>query len=524
MKNTTVLITTSGVGERLGELTKYTNKALVRIGNKPVISHIIEAYPKGTRFVVTLGYFGDQVKDFLSLAYPKVDITYVQVNPFVGPGSSLGYSMLQAKKLLQAPFIYHACDTLVSGPIPPPTHNWIGVCAGEDTSQYASWTVNEGRLQLHEKGAINADFIHIGLIGVYDYKKFWKTLEELIRAHPDNTSLNDCQVLTRMITSGVQEHTVLFPSWQDIGNVVALQKTRHEAGRPAEVLYKVNEAVFIFDTFVIKFFADAQVVLNRAERGKLLKGFVPRLEGVRGNFYRYSYVQGESYPDVVQPPDIKKFLNWLQKDFWGKPVQAVDDKTFREVSRVFYEDKTKARIEKFFAQNALKDSTHVINGEQVPTLKSMLAKVDFEELSGGIQSRFHGDLVLDNVIRTKDGYCLIDWRQDFGGLLTSGDRYYDLAKMHHNFTVNHHIINQNLFSVVVDGKRVVYNIMRPHALVESEKIFFDFLREKGYDARRVELLTAIIWLNMAPLHHNPFNLFLYYFGKLHLWHALQKNK
>ena len=41
----TVLITTSGIGNRLGNLTKFTNKSLVRVGEKPSISYIIESYP-----------------------------------------------------------------------------------------------------------------------------------------------------------------------------------------------------------------------------------------------------------------------------------------------------------------------------------------------------------------------------------------------------------------------------------------------------------------------------------------------
>ena len=40
-----VLITTSGLGSRLGELTDYTNKSLVRVTDKPAISNIIESYP-----------------------------------------------------------------------------------------------------------------------------------------------------------------------------------------------------------------------------------------------------------------------------------------------------------------------------------------------------------------------------------------------------------------------------------------------------------------------------------------------
>ena len=66
-----VLITTSGVGSRLGELTTFTNKSLVRVGKKPAISYAIENYPDDIEIVVTLGYWGGQVRDFLTLAYPK---------------------------------------------------------------------------------------------------------------------------------------------------------------------------------------------------------------------------------------------------------------------------------------------------------------------------------------------------------------------------------------------------------------------------------------------------------------------
>ena len=73
MKNYKVLITTSGVGSRLGELTSYTNKCLIRVGKKPAISYIIESYPNDTKFVITLGYYGKHVKDFLELAYENLE-------------------------------------------------------------------------------------------------------------------------------------------------------------------------------------------------------------------------------------------------------------------------------------------------------------------------------------------------------------------------------------------------------------------------------------------------------------------
>ena len=112
--NYKVLLTTSGLGSRLGELTDYTNKCLVRIGNKPAISLIIENYPIDTEFVVTLGYYGEYVRDFLELAYPERNFTFVEVDNYRGPKSSLGYSILQAREHLQCPFIFNACDTLFS--------------------------------------------------------------------------------------------------------------------------------------------------------------------------------------------------------------------------------------------------------------------------------------------------------------------------------------------------------------------------------------------------------------------------
>jgi len=119
-----VLITTSGLGQRLGELTQYTNKSLIRVGKKPILSYIIEAYPKDTEFVITVGYFADQIKDFIKIVYPYLKVIFVLVDKYQGPGTSLGYSMLQAKKYLQCPFIFHCNDTIVSEDIPPPYENW----------------------------------------------------------------------------------------------------------------------------------------------------------------------------------------------------------------------------------------------------------------------------------------------------------------------------------------------------------------------------------------------------------------
>ena len=148
-----VLITTSGIGSRLGEFTKYTNKSLLRIGNNPAISYIVESYPENTSYVITLGYFGKQVRDFLLLAYPERSFEFVTVERYEGEKSSLLYSLSHAKDVLQTPFIFHASDTIVLDPVPPPTKNWNGGFRGKGSSNYASFDVLGARVtSMYEKG------------------------------------------------------------------------------------------------------------------------------------------------------------------------------------------------------------------------------------------------------------------------------------------------------------------------------------------------------------------------------------
>ena len=108
-----IIITTSGIGSRLGNLTKYTNKTLLRIGNKFTINHIIDKYPKNSEFIITLGYYGDFVKQYLNLCYPNLNIKYVIIDNYKGEGSSLGYSLFKSKKYINEPFIFHCCDCII---------------------------------------------------------------------------------------------------------------------------------------------------------------------------------------------------------------------------------------------------------------------------------------------------------------------------------------------------------------------------------------------------------------------------
>ena len=39
------------------------------------------------------------------------------------------------------------------------------------------------------------------------------------------------------------------------------------------------------------------------------------------------------------------------------------------------------------------------------------------------------------------------------------------------------------------------------------------IKSKNYDLNKVKILSALIYLNIAPLHGYPYNEFLFYYGK-----------
>ncbi len=512
-----VLITTSGLGQRLGDLTKYTNKSLVRVGKKPALSYIVEQYPEDVELVITLGHFKHQVHDFLETAYPNRKFTFVVVDNYDGPGSSLAYSILQAKKHIDCPFIFHACDTLVFEDIPAPDKNWLGGFKKKfNNSQYVSFDIQGDKVvQLRQKGEFSRDFNYIGLAGIYNHELFFQTLENSYLAAPDNNQLSDCNAIEQMLDVVNFEYKA-YSNWLDIGNIDGLQHARDNIYDKFDILDKLDESIFLFDDFVIKFFSNQTTCLNRIQRAELLGDLVPELETKAANFYRYKYVPGHVLSHNLSEFTFKEFLDWAKNKLWKK--QITEDK-FYYTCYNFYFTKTFERMNKFLTQSGIKDISCVINGISVPSITDMLLKIDPDWLCKVEPYQFHGDFILENIIANEDGFTAIDWRQDFGGDLVNGDIYYDLAKLNHNLIFNHDIVNKNLFNIEIN-EEIKCDILRSNNLIECQKIFNNFLVTNGFDVKKVNVLSAIIWINMAPLHHHPLNNFLFFFGKLNLFKAL----
>ncbi len=522
--NYKVLITTSGIGSRLGELTNYTNKALIRVGKKPAISYIVERYPDEIELVITLGYFGNHVKDFLELAYPQKNFNFVNVDKYEGEGSSLGYSMLQAKEHLQCPFIFHASDTIVLDKnILEPDKNWIGGSFGKESSQYRTIANNRWTSPtINEKGAINYDSIYIGLAGIYEYDTFWDALEEGYNKNPNDSSLSDCYALNKLRIDDVD--LIRQDSWYDIGNSTELKKSREQIPDKFEILDKVDESIFLFDDFVIKFFANKEICLNRVERNQILEGLVPKLYEYTDNFYKYEYAKGDLLADVVNESIFSKLLEHCKENLW---IRQEYNQEHKQNCYNFFIKKTLGRVSEYFKKTKSEEypSETKINGINVFNVNWLINQLDVSWLCyQDWPYKFHGDMIADNIIYNDGKFTLIDWRQDFGGSLTDGSIYYDLAKLNHNLIFNHEIVNKGLYKLETKSNgEIIVDILVSKNLLECQKILHKFIIDNGFDLKKVEILTYLIWINMASLHDGKLGDFLFNFGKFNLHKALYCN-
>lgn len=514
-----ILITCSGVGARLGNLTTYCPKALIRIGEKPAISYIIDNYPKHMEFVITIGYLGDLIKQFLTLTYQDRKFTFIEVDKFEGTGSSLLYSMLCAKNELNCHFIFHACDTIIENDfIPEPTSNWLGGYPKQDSSQYRTLNVeNDVVVKLNDKGDESYDYEYIGLCGIKDYELFWNIAQDLYNSGHNDSTLSDCDVIRKMLSTETFEAFIL-KNWLDIGNMTSLKHARENISDKFEILDKDDESIFMVDGHVIKFFHNEEICKNRVLRAEILKGLVPDIVSSSKNFYKYKYVDGDLFSKSVNIPKFKKFLNWSLEKLWEPVVVS----NFKDVCKEFYITKTNKRINKFLSDNNIMDKEQIINGIKVPSINYLIDKLDMDSLCYGNAVNFHGDLVLENVLLNGDDFILIDWRQDFGGEINYGDIYYDLAKINHNLTLDHHVLHSQLYTINVNhDSSVGADIFRSDKSVHLQRILEEFVKSNGWNWNKVEVLTALIWLNMSPLHSKDLSKFLFYFGKYNLFKALK---
>jgi len=506
------------------------NPAILPLGDKSVLTRILNQFPKNTEFVIAIGNQGEQIKDYIDLVHSELNITLVDVDNWSGPQSSTAASLFACTNYLQSPFILTTANIIVKESIPLPDKNWVGLAPlphALDTKDFCIAEISNDLItkfynQINAQDLMRScqDFMSIldntliGICGIKDFELFWKELEVII-----NYNIEPEKKLSMGIEKLINQklHKIPF-SYIDTGHNVGYEYANRLYDKNL-VLSKKNEFIFFENDLVIKYFNEKNIISKRLERAKLLKGYIPNICMNNDNFYAYKKIPGRTLSNVVDNKLFKNLLNSYNNDLWKrKNLDSTKIIEFKDACLQFYKSKTETRIEEFYEKSKIIDKEERINGVIVPKLSDLMKNIDWDDLSNGVPVLFHGDFQPENIIITEENnHILIDWRQDFAGILEYGDIYYDLAKMKHALIISGEIIRNNQFEISKTDEGVEFQYLIKSNLNSYIPILNAFIKDNGYSIKKVNILASLIYLNISALHHNPYDDLLYYLGKLNLF-------
>ena len=517
-KNYPVCILTAGFGTGMGKNYSSINKTLLPLGNKSIISNIISGFPSKTKFVIALGHLSKQVEDFLNIAHPKTNFTFVNIDNYKDKGSGPGYSLWCCKKYLNQPFYFVASDTIFkSFTSPPNDKNWAGVSyvPRKLREKYCNFKIVDNKVvKIVDKKDCNDDHkAFTGFLFIKNHKLFWKGLESKKTIAGERQISNGLEILLKK-----DNLIAVDGNWSDLGNKKNYQK---ELAKIQEFDFgKSGEFIYFENSKVIKFFSDHKIIHNRVKKAAYNKFVFPKISDHKSQFYAYSFIDGKTMYAESDISLFENFLNWLSKNLW-KP-QKVERIKMKKLCMDFYHKKTLDRLRLY--KKKYKKSPIEVNGIKVPKIESILEKINWDKLSHGLPFFIHGDLQLDNVLydKKRKKFTLLDWRQDFSGETSFGDIYYDLAKLKGGLFLNYDYIKLNLMYYQSNKNKVIIDFARRSSSDIYLNIFDNFVEKKSLSIDKVNLLVGLIYLNMSPLHHAPFDKALYSLSLLKLTQEINK--
>lgn len=506
---TAFVILAGGRGTRVGRVGAGLHKALLPLADRAVLSRMFDRGPRDARIVICLGYKGQQIRDYVAAAHPKLDVMFVDDPNWNQPGSGPGTGLLAAREAVgDDDLVFVSCDTLwgeSDGDMWNLRTSWVGVAAIPPGTPPARWcriatTTGDVVTDVHDK--TNYDdpnaraYIGLARIAAADLATFWDGIEH---GSPRGGERQVSDGFVNMLLAR-RPLTALTLAWADVGDADAYREV--VARMSGYDWVKTDEATFVETESdrVIKYNADRNAIENRASRAADLGRAVP--SGVRrhGDFMIYDYVPGLTAYDVMDSIDgdvrlgrpaamilrlqlLDEILKWRQRMLTRYAAIATD--RVAAASRAFYRDKTWIRID-------------MLRPELRRVAADAVDRVDWDHLvAGTIPGVWHGDLNFGNLI-VKDAdpdsrYVGIDWRGDFAGRTSWGDLRYDVAKLAAGCVV--HWGNARKGNLLPwDYGEILYGQIMGY--VEDHPATCGTTQD-------VAIIAALSLINSAPLHASP---------------------
>jgi hypothetical protein len=502
-----VFIPAAGKGTRVQSTGIELAKPIRSIGSKPMITRVMDLYPSGTRFLIALGYQGEWVRQIaeISARYNAQEIEFVYTESWKSNNQGLTNTLIDCQPKLGDEFIFHAVDSMVDKKAIDSLAKNIGttILMAKPQLKGTYRTIKSSKWEKIEFTGTDNLFAYTGVSKIIANSKFWDEIRK--------QSVTNCEGGETIGINPEQCKVIELKKeeWLDCGSFEGIQLAGKRYQSNDIVLERSDEAIWIIQNRMIKFHTSEKFITERVARAKSLLPYVPKVEHESPNIYSYKRVDGTTLSKAPKE-SFKDFLEFCY-DFWFLNLQNIEILHAKEKYTEFYKVKTLDRLRNFMKLFPEYCVT-TINGKKVLGIDAMLSKIDWDSLSEITVGRVHGDLHPDNIIYSEleKSFCFLDWRQNLAGEVSAeGDIYYDLAKINHGLIVDHEKISLNEFIVSISGKKGTFSLNMTEKKKIWKKEFDQFVIDKNFDVKKIDILTALIFLNIAPLHHNPYNQFLF---------------
>lgn len=473
MKIDYIIVQAGGKGSRLGYLTSNKPKAIVPVGNLPIIFHLFRKFPD-KRFIVIADYKKEVLREYLR---SFADVKY-QIVDAEGTGTCAGIRKAVSQIPDNTPFMLIWSDLILPEEFSFPTvnQNYIGI----SQSFPCRWSYR-GHQFIEEPSSEK------GVAGLFIF-----TERQILSKVPEKGELvrwmqEQCITGEELGLAGAKEFGILSE----------YAELEVERCRP------FNRMV-IEEDFVLKEGIDAQgkslavreCAWYQKARSLGVKG-IPKIYSINPlkmekiigkNIYEYQF----SYEEKRQI--LKKLVDTL-KQLHSLECCPKDSFSIQEA----YITKTLKRLNKIRDLVPFADQSEItINGRICKNI--FFYKREFERLAEKLTYScknfcfIHGDCTFSNMmLRDNDDPVLLDPRGYFGFTELYGDSLYDWGKLYYSIAGNYDQFNLKRFRLYIEDNQVRLEINSNH-WEDMEKDFFELTETNPAE---IKLLHAVIWLSLT---------------------------
>lgn len=508
---------------------KLVPEELQKLGKLPAI-----IYPINQK--IAFDYIYDQYKNFYTkldvICYENADKVERRLRKVIGNEikvrklpelHDLGYTILYAIENIDEPVVINFADTIVMDPIADISGDAFFYQEDYMSETWTYFDEENGIItRIYDKEAINEEIkkkLFVGVFKIINTHDFSECLRNAVQQK--NKKMNSFYHALELYSKKHPMQAVLTDNWFDIGhedkyynsklevrarefnhitidkNRGILKKTSDDKDKfigeikwylklPADVEY-VRPRIFNYSTSYVNPYVSMEYYAYHTVHELFLYGDLTLQQWI-DIFNRIRFVCDDFKRYTVQDANIRPALEEM---YLTKTLQRFEKMKKDERFSSFFELPITVNEERYLPLNEI-----IIALEKA--IPEMLYDVDTFNI-------IHGDLCFANIMVDSNFSFIkvIDPRGKFGTYDIYGDFRYELAKLFHSVDGKYDFIIKDLFDLDYNSETacINYRIQNRKRDFNLYKVFLDtFSAEVGGDLKKIELIEALLFLSMIPLH------------------------